>query len=175
MIKWEDVLKIGYIQRVHGISGEVEMRFTDDVFDQSECDYLLLKIDGLLVPFFIEEYRFKNKDTLLVLFEGVEDESHARMLCGTEVWFPISAIPEERDLPLTWGFLTGFNVYDAQQKVIGKIEQVDTSSANTLLRVVRSDGKEVLLPLHPDFVVKLDEKARTLVLDLPEGLLTLNE
>ena len=175
MIKWEDVLKIGYIQRVHGISGEVEMRFTDDVFDQSECDYLLLKIDGLLVPFFIEEYRFKNKDTLLVLFEGVEDESHARMLCGTEVWFPISAIPEERDLPLTWGFLTGFNVYDAQQKVIGKIEQVDTSSANTLLRVVRSDGKEVLLPLHPDFVVKLDEKARTLVLALPEGLLTLNE
>ena len=101
MIKWDEVFKIGYIQRIHGISGEVEMRFTDDSFEQSECDYLLLKVDGLLVPFFIEEYRFKNKDTLLVLFERVEDDAHARMLCGAEVWFPISAIPEERDMPLT--------------------------------------------------------------------------
>ena len=55
MIKWDEVFKIGYIQRIHGISGEVEMRFTDDICDEWECDYLLQKVDGLLVTFFIEE------------------------------------------------------------------------------------------------------------------------
>ena len=42
MIKTDDVFKIGTLQRTHGISGEVEMRFTDDVFDRSSLDFLFL-------------------------------------------------------------------------------------------------------------------------------------
>ena len=33
--------------------------FSDDVFDRTESEYLILEVDGILVPFFMEEYRFQ--------------------------------------------------------------------------------------------------------------------
>ena len=55
MIKQEEVYKIGRIGKPHGINGEVHFLFDDDVFDRVESEYLILDIDGILVPFFMEE------------------------------------------------------------------------------------------------------------------------
>lgn len=51
MITPEEVFQIGRITRTHGIHGEVELQFTDDIFDRAEAEYLALRIDGLFVPF----------------------------------------------------------------------------------------------------------------------------
>lgn len=48
----EDVYQIGKIGKAHGVKGEVQMQFTDDVFDRTDADFVFLKVDGLLVPFF---------------------------------------------------------------------------------------------------------------------------
>ena len=52
MIKESEVYKIGSITRTHGVRGEVALSFTDDVWDRADADYLVLRIDGILVPFF---------------------------------------------------------------------------------------------------------------------------
>lgn len=71
------------------MKGEVSFTFTDDVFDRTdECDYLVLLLDGILVPFFIEEYRFRSDDVALVKFEGIDTAERARMLTNVEVYFP---------------------------------------------------------------------------------------
>ena len=56
MIKKETVYKIGKIGKPHGVNGEVSFHFDDDVFDRTEADYLILEIDGILVPFFISSF-----------------------------------------------------------------------------------------------------------------------
>ena len=58
MIRKEEVFKIGIINKPHGVKGEVSFTFTDDIFDRVDCDYLILLLDGNLVPFLIAEYRF---------------------------------------------------------------------------------------------------------------------
>ena len=174
MIKDNDVFRIGTIQRPHGLHGEVEMRFTDDVFDRSGCEYLFLRIEGLFVPFFMEEYRFKSDEAVIMKFEHVDDEAAARRISGTEVYFPLSETVDHSEAPLTWNFLTGFTVFASVAGKIGIIKSVDSSNANILLHVQRIDGTEVLLPLHTDLVVGCDEKKRCLTLSLPEGLLSLN-
>ena len=65
MIRLEEVFKIGYIAKHRGLRGEVELSFTDDCFDTGTAEYLVLDMDGILVPFFWEEYRFKNDDTAI--------------------------------------------------------------------------------------------------------------
>lgn len=65
MIRQEEVFKIGKIGKPHGVKGEVSLMFEDDVFDRVDADYLVLLIDGILVPFFFEEYRFKSGETAL--------------------------------------------------------------------------------------------------------------
>ena len=58
MIKKEEVYKIGLFNKPHGIHGELQFTFTDDIFDRVDCDYLICLLDGIFVPFFIEEHRF---------------------------------------------------------------------------------------------------------------------
>lgn len=53
MIRREEVFKIGHIGKPHGLQGEVQFLFTDDVFDRVEADYLVIDMEGILVPFFM--------------------------------------------------------------------------------------------------------------------------
>ena len=89
MIKKEEVYKIGLFNKPHGIHGELQFTFTDDIFDRVDCDYLICLLDGIFVPFFIEEYRFRSDSTALVKLEGVDSAERARMFTNIEVYFPV--------------------------------------------------------------------------------------
>lgn len=50
MIKEENIYQIGRLGKTHGVRGEISFLFDDDVFDRVDADYLILKVDGILVP-----------------------------------------------------------------------------------------------------------------------------
>ena len=52
---YNDFYKIGKIGKPHGVKGEVSFMFDDDVFDRTDAGWLMLSVDGILVPFFLEE------------------------------------------------------------------------------------------------------------------------
>ena len=74
MIRREEVYKIGRLGKTHGVRGEISFLLDDDVFDRTDADYLILDIDGILVPFFIEEYRFKTDSNALMKFDGIDTQ-----------------------------------------------------------------------------------------------------
>ena len=41
MIREDEVYKIGMLTKTHGVSGELNMAFTDDVFDRVEAEYVV--------------------------------------------------------------------------------------------------------------------------------------
>lgn len=86
MIKDTDVYKIGRVGKPHGVKGEVQVQIDDDVFDRVGADYLVLRIDGILVPFFMEEYRFKSDEIALVTFCDMDSAEKVRELTGCEVF-----------------------------------------------------------------------------------------
>ena len=71
MIKQEEVFKIGKLGKSHGVKGEVNLLFDDDIFDRTDAEYLILEVDGILVPFYIEEYRFHGNSTALMKFYDI--------------------------------------------------------------------------------------------------------
>ena len=175
MIREEDVFYIGHITKFRGISGEVELLFTDDAFDRGDAEYLILEIDGILVPFFWEEYKFKNNETAIFKFEDFNDEKEAKRIVGKKVFYPKSHLPKDESEELqSLKSLTGFTVFTQDGKRLGVIDYVDDSSVNTLFGILDDSGKEVLIPFHEDFLIDYQLKERTLTLDLPEGLLELN-
>ena len=72
MIRYEEVYKIGRIGKPHGVKGETTLQFSDDVFDRVDSDYLVVETDGILVPFFFEEYRFRSDSVALVKFCDID-------------------------------------------------------------------------------------------------------
>ena len=96
MIKQEEVYRIGRLGKAHGVKGEVSFQFDDDIFDQIDADYLVLDIEGILVPFFMEEYRFRNDSVCLVKFCDIDTQQQASELTGCDVYFP-RALADEAD------------------------------------------------------------------------------
>ncbi len=168
MIKNEEVYRIGRLGKPHGVKGEVSLLFDDDIFDRADCDYLVLSVDGILVPFFIEEYRFRSDTVALVKFENIDTQQRAAELTGCDVYFP-RALADDDEAPAL-ALLVGFDLVEANEgRVVGRIAAIDDTTANTLFEL--EDGR--LIPASDDLVDDIDLKQRTITMRLPEGLLDL--
>ncbi len=172
MIRKKDVFSIGKLHKPHGINGEVSFGFTSDVFDRTESPYWVLEMDGILVPFFVESYRFKSSETALVKFEGVDSEEQVRELMGKEVFYPAKFEDKEEDPAEHWNFYIGFTVFDEQVGYIGEITDVDDSTLNVLFTLTKDDS-EILMPVAEEFFTEIDIENREMHVSLPEGLLDL--
>ena len=168
MIKKEEVYKIGKLGKAHGVKGEISFLFDDDVFDRTDADYLILDIDGILVPFFIEEYRFKTDSNALMKFEDIDTQERVRELTGCDVYFP-RELTDDEELP-TWASLVGFELVDAEQgTIVGRIASVDDTTINILFEL--EDGK--LIPASEELITNIDTKKQQIEIKLPEGILEL--
>lgn len=168
MIKSEEVYKIGRLGKSHGIKGEISFQFDDDIFDRVDADYLVLEIDGILVPFFMEEYRFRSDSLALVKFCDIDTQERASELTGCDVYFP-RALAEEDDIS-TLSMFVGFNLVEAgNNKKVGVIASIDDSTANILFEL--EDGR--LIPATDDLITDINTKDRTIKMEIPEGLLEL--
>ena len=174
MIRPEEVYKIGMFNKPHGISGELQFTFTDDIFDRVEAEYVVCPMDGILVPFFIESYRFRSDTTALMKLEGVDTQEQARAFTNTPVYFPVKHAEEAGPGELSWDFFTGFRVEDTVHGHLGEVTDVDTSTPNTLF-VIDHAGEELLVPAREEFILDIDTKHRVITVRLPEGLIDLDE
>ena len=169
MIKEENIYQIGRLGKTHGVRGEISFLFDDDVFDRVDADYLILKVDGIFVPFFIEEYRFKSDSNAIIKFEDIDTQERARELTGADVYFPRS-LAENNDENLSWPVLVGFDIIEASNgRTIGRIASVDDSTLNILFCL--DDGR--LIPASENLITAIDQQTRTLTMHIPEGLLDL--
>lgn len=169
MITLNDVYRIGTLGKPHGVKGEIAFSFEDDVFDREEADCLFIMIDGLLVPFFIEEYRFSSDVMALMKFEGIDSLEQAMSLTGCEVYYPRDH--ENADDTVSKAELNGFKLIDAaSERVVGTIQALDDSTAN-LLFVVSTDRGELLIPASHELIKKIDKQQQTITVEIPTGLL----
>ena len=167
MIKAEEVYKIGRIGKAHGVKGEVSFQFDDDIFDRVDADYLVLDIDGILVPFFMEEYRFRSDTVCLVKFKGVDTQQRAQELTGCDVFFP-RALAEEGDEIPSLASLVGYEIVNAfDDKTIGKIAAIDDSTVNILFELENG----TLIPASDELITDIDAEQRMIRMNIPEGLL----
>lgn len=163
----------------HGVKGEITFHFSDDVFDRVDADYIVIEVDGILVPFFIEEYRFRSGETALLKLEGIDTLEQARELTNSEVYFErrLSDMDEEPTMAAIVGYRL---VMDETGAEIGEIIGIDDTTANTLFEVKRAgvpDGSQsvppMLIPVAEEFIKGIGKDKREIRVTLPEGLLEL--
>ena len=168
MIRAEEVYKIGRLGKAHGIKGEVTMQVDDDIFDCTEAEYLVLELDNIMVPFFIEEYFFKSDTQAVIKFEGIDTVERARELANVNVFFPVSVMQEYNrnagadEKALSYPMLIGFKVND-----IGKIAYIDNQTANIMFEL--EDG--TLIPASEELIEDIDIENKQIKMTIPEGLL----
>lgn len=153
--------------------------FDDDVFDTTDSDYIIIETEGILVPFFFEEYRFRNDNTAIIKLEGIDTQEQAREFTNCVVYFERSVAENAEDetsslLSQKNRQIVGFTIVDAQTgKSIGTVKDIDDSTINVLLVIEGEDRQQMLIPANEDLIEGIDLQRQTITMRLPDGLLTL--
>jgi len=175
MIRSEEVYKIGQFNKPHGVKGELQLTFTDDVFHRSEARYLVCLMDGILVPFFIESCRMRSSQGALIKLEDVDSQEAAARFTNIEVYFPKSIAEQHPGDEFTWEYFVHFKLHDEQYGLLGEIVEVDQNTSNILFIVDGGDEYgELMIPAVEEFIIEIDAPERILYMDLPEGMLSLD-
>jgi 16S rRNA processing protein RimM len=167
-----DCSAIGYIQKPHGIKGEVVVVFDDGSSDAYDSlVYFFVELDGGLVPFFIsdEGLRFRNNESVIVKFDFVDSQEKAKELAGCNL-FVLNSDLIEPESPEIHSELIGMNVIDNKSGELGKIIRIDDFSGNVVITVAHPRA-EILIPLSDDIITGIDDKKRKIFLTCPDGLI----
>lgn len=163
MIQAEDLIAIGTMRRPHGHRGEVQCQMLNDYWDHADPEFIFLRLDQLIVPFRVLDWRGKGSDTLIFTLKGIDSEPQAAKLTGTEAYMLRADITDKTGTMIAWSDLVGYTIHDKEYGMIGTVEEVNEQTINTLLTL--SDGR--LIPIHEDFILSIDPQKRELHLNLP--------
>ena len=169
-MKKQEAYKIGYILKTHGLKGGISASF--DMSNPQEyilSNALFVDTEGGLVPFFIESMNI-NQGKGFIKFEDVENVEKAKRLIGLDLYIPLTDLPELEDGEFYYHEVIGFSIVDEEEGLLGKVEEIMDLKSHAVMRTTYQ-GKEVLIPMHEDVLLKTDKEAEQLQVRLPNGLL----
>jgi len=176
MIDLSGSIWLGYIAKTHGIRGQVVLRLNNLTSqDIIKMETVFIEIDGLPVPFFINDYEELGSGSLRLSLEDIDNENKARELTTCKVYLPKDCmrIDTREDNIREFMYLKDFTVVDKQQGDLGIVKDIIDIEMNPLLWITNGK-KDIYIPLHPEFIVKADIKKKKLYLRVPPDLLSLS-
>jgi ribosomal 30S subunit maturation factor RimM len=179
---------VGKIHGKHGYDGRLSIEcFATSKKIISKGNYLFVVIDGKGVPFCITDV---NKTQELIKLRGIDTEEKAKALIGLA--FGVPASKKMSVIPSING-LVGFGVFDQTSGFKGVITQVDELPQGPMLTAIGSEmsvdttpkpnsstqeeqpSQEVLIPLVESWISRIEESEPCIFMELPEGLIHLND
>jgi len=120
------------------------------------------------IPWFVESTNIKTDEEIYLKLEGLNSREQAFKLTQKEVWLPEADFKKfsSKSSPIN---LLGFEIIE-EEKPLGKILEVIEQPHQLLCRI-EINGKEVLIPLHEETIIKLDKRKQQVIVELPPGLL----
>ena len=153
------MLQIAKILKSNGTDGGLLVGMRDICTEDINLkEPVFIEFDGLPVPFFILDITPKGTSKAIVHLNDVVCLEDAEEIVGRAVYVESEDSQEEEEDFLGW------TVFDKKTRV-GVVDGFEDIPGNPCLAI-----GDVLIPLHEDFVISIDEEKMELVLDLPEGL-----
>jgi 16S rRNA processing protein RimM len=166
----ESYRNIGKLVAVFGLSGELVLlhRLGKKTSLKGLKTLFLEERRDEMLPWFIEGIRVKSEQELFVKLEGLDSKEAARRVVQKEVWLTEADFAQYagRSAPIS---LVGFRLLDGDVD-LGEILEVIEQPHQVLCRIDLA-GKEALIPMHEQTLRRIDQKARVVHVELPDGLL----
>ena len=181
MINQDQLIEVGRILKLHGLNGEMTASVSNPVFDDvKNCPYLVFELDGIFVPFFIKSYRFRTETSMLISFDDIDTQERANEFCGLSLYFDRKCFTkkeaEEYDTSTEEeDSFIGYTVSDSRLGELGKVVDIDDQTANVLFIVETPTGDEIMIPAADDLVEEIDDSQKIIYMNLPQGLINLEE
>lgn len=182
MITENEIVHLGHFGKTHGINGEINL-YTDieaENMDIENLKMVVVNIDGIFVPFQVSAMRNKRYDSYIVQLTDINNEKQSRKLTNLDVFVmkKDNIIQEQSDSDGLYATdLIGYTIISASDGgiIAGKITDVDISTENALFIIKNSSSENTsLIPIVNEMIQDINPETKTIVMQLPEGLLSIN-
>ena len=158
------MLQIAKVLKSNGTQGDILLGFKDwGIEDIDTEEPVFINFDGLPVPFFIECLQAKGTSKAIAHITGVDNLEDAQEIVGQAVYIDAEVQEDEFE------DFTGWTEFD-HGKQLGLVSGCEPIPGNLCLYVSTKTNREILIPLHEDFILEADVQEKILRTSLPEGL-----
>jgi 16S rRNA processing protein RimM len=161
---------IGKIVSAHGLSGEliIEHHLGKKTALSGVTALFIEEKKGSFIPHFIVTVNAKSSSELLVTLEGISTREQARTFLNLPVWLQQADFEKHaaKTAPIS---LLGFHIIDGECDLGPILEVIEQE--HQILCTILYKGKEAMIPLHEESLLKTDKKNKKVFVVLPEGLL----
>ncbi len=154
---------LGKFSKTLGYQGEL-LLILDQLFDFEMLDEIFVMIDGLDVPFPLEEFDLRTDTTAVVKLEFIDTLEQASELVGREVLTDIAIEVEEPESE-EW---IGYTVYDVRHGEIGIIQAIEDFNGNIVMQIRRAK-EEFLIAYFPELIAEVNVESKTIYINAPDG------
>ena len=172
-MSYKNQILFGRIVRINGYDGTItvktEERFAENIPDMES---VFIETNGKPVPFFLSMVEYSGGDTLKLKFKDYESSEKIGEFNGCRIF--LTTDYGEDSNPAIDNGITGYKIVLRNNNLLGTVLEVIRNPGQDLISVQSVDKKEILIPLHSDFILDIDNKSGIVVMDLPEGLTEIN-
>ncbi|MTT32298.1 ribosome maturation factor RimM [Terrilactibacillus sp. BCM23-1] len=170
MLDW---LYVGKIVNTHGIKGEVrvisESDFTDERFAEGSKLYIHNEKNKRYQPIFVQSYR-RHKQFDLLTFQGYPTINDVEPLKGCKLFISTEQLSDLEEDAFYYHEIIGCTVVSEEGTVLGEIKEILSPGANDVW-VVKTKGKDILLPYIGDVVKEVNIENKQVIVHLLPGLI----
>jgi 16S rRNA processing protein RimM len=162
---------LGKISKTFGYRGQVIVICNTAAPEKYEkLEFVFVQIQHERVPFFITEFNLQFRNSIALKFEDIDSSEDAQKLLGCLVYILESEQINDDNQELNIAELQEFKVTDTNKGYLGVISRILELPQQHIMQIFQGE-KELLIPLSPDFIIKIDHKKKTMLIDTPEGLI----
>lgn len=166
----DNYFKIGKLVATYRLQGEMILQHSlgkKTSLKGLETIFIEEKKDSFL-PYFIESTKIKSDTETYVKLEGINIKEAAHKLIQKEIWLLENDFKKfaAASSPIS---LLGYSIINEEED-LGEILEVIEQPHQLLCKILLND-KEALIPIHDEFLDKIDKKNRKVFVTLPDGLL----
>lgn len=168
----KDSFFVGTFVKTLGYKGGLLLAFdVDEPGRYANIKHLFVEEKETLRHYAVTGIEINKNRSAYVALAGVDSEAMAKDFLKRTVFLPLTELPPRTDSSFYHHEIFGYAVIHAATKEeIGTARGVLELPHQKLLEVDRG-GKEILLPITPEFYIGIDRKKRILYFDPPEGLI----
>lgn len=165
---------IGKVREAHGLKGDLYIViYSGDISWIKQIKQFSLKSKEQEDTIDLTVERVKPfKKGIIIKAAEIKDRTDAEKVEHFEFLINNDLLVSKPGETIYLSEIKNFKVKDIEQKVLGVITGFSSNGVQDLL-VVDHQGRSIEIPFVEAFIKKIDFKHQTIVMDLPEGLLDL--
>ena len=161
-------LAVGLLRKPHGVMGEISMQVLTDFPERLGKGKVILVGEDPR-PLKIEAVRWHG-NSLLLKFAEFSDCDEVGVLRNLMVYVSAKELPALPEGGYYYHQLIGLAVVDEAGQTLGELAEILETRANDVYVVKDEDGKELLLPVTDEVILRVDLAAGEMVVRPPEWL-----